>query len=385
MEQEAKKLSQWQKAMQDQPEVVTNQSMSLSPGSSGMYNSWNHGPPGIQHFPQSTERTRTPLVSTEGPRQNAGEARSQFNMSMPEHSVNYRPQEALMLSQMIYYQGVSFSQSESMASSGSQMMPSGEPNVPRVPLTFSGNPRMPFNRPPVSTPNANPMSNIRAPSIPYSGPPTIPSNTASLTNTMLLAPSISSTGTQTKYPSLTEMLPPGNPLSLGMCPSVSSPLLDLGSQGSLMNHPDTQEDPFLPEQPLPAPQRPEQDSRSQEEVPRGRPPVLRPYICHFENCGKTYTKRSHLVSHQRKHTGERPYSCNWEGCHWTFARSDELGRHMRIHTRYRPHKCVQCGRQFMRSDHLKQHQRTHIRLPESPEPQTNNEQMEMDGSPVPNL
>uniref|UniRef100_G3TYA5 Krueppel-like factor 17 n=1 Tax=Loxodonta africana TaxID=9785 RepID=G3TYA5_LOXAF len=386
MEQEAKELSTWQKAVRHQPVAATEQSVSLldispSPGCSGVYSSWNHSPPDIQHFPQGTELAKTPLVSAEAPRQNAGELGPQFTMSLPEHGVSYCPQATLMASQMIYCQGASPSQPEMMIFNRSQMIPSEESSVPGVSLTFSGNISMPSNGPPVSTPNAIPVSHIRAPTMPYSGTPTVPSNTASLTNRMLLAPTMSSTEAQAMLPSLTQILPPRGTYNFGIPPSASSSLLDLESQDSLMSYPDSQEDPFLPEQPIPAPQRAQQSSRAQEEAPSRRSPVSRPYHCHYESCGKAYTKRSHLVNHQRKHTGERPYRCQWEGCHWTFSRSDELRRHMRIHTKYRPHKCDQCGRRFMRSDHLKQHQRIHVWVPGSPNLQANNEQK--DDPPAP--
>ncbi|KAI4549649.1 hypothetical protein MG293_001979 [Ovis ammon polii] len=79
------------------------------------------------------------------------------------------------------------------------------------------------------------------------------------------------------------------------------------TEGSFVNQPVSQEDPFLPKQPIPAPQRVEQQySRTQEKAPRRRSPVSRPYRCDYENCEKAYTKRSHLVSHQRKHTGDLP-------------------------------------------------------------------------------
>ncbi|TKC45108.1 hypothetical protein EI555_001570 [Monodon monoceros] len=138
--------------------------------------------------------------------------------------------------------------------------------------------------------------------------------------------------------------------------------------------------------------------------------ILKPYICTYQGCGKSYSKSSHLRIHKRLHTahpalllflshatppvsclslpvplqhaqllfllhsfptsvshailkhdnpGEKPYKCNAKGCTWAFSRSDELNRHVRKHTRERPYQCTKCDRNFSRSDHLKQHQRVH--------------------------
>nr|XP_058147131.1 LOW QUALITY PROTEIN: Krueppel-like factor 17 [Dasypus novemcinctus] len=383
MEQEAVELSQWQEVARCQPAVGTERSasildMSPSPGSSGEHTSWNHDPRGIQHFSQGSELARTPLLSAGAPRQNAGEVGPQFSMSLPEHGVSYCPQATLIPSQMIYYQGMP-SQPGMMTFKGPQMMPSVKPSVPGVALNFSGNLRMPPNGPPVSAPSGVPvMSPTRQIILNLS----VPSNIASLTPKMLLIPTMPSTEAQAVLPSLAQMFPLKDSHNLGMPLPGSPTLLALESQDLLVSQPDSREDPFLPEQSIPAPQRAEQNSRVREGAPR-RSPVSRPYRCQYENCGKAYTKRSHLVSHERKHTGERPYECKWEGCTWTFSRSDELGRHMRIHTRYRPHKCDQCGRQFKRSDHLRQHQKTHLQGSGSQNPQANSGQM--DDPPAPDL
>ncbi|DAA31139.1 PREDICTED: Krueppel-like factor 17 [Bison bison bison] len=378
MEQGAEGLNQWHVAShqftEDAEKSMSILNMSSSPGSSGMHTSWNHSPLDIQHIPQCTELQRIPLASAEAPRQNASEMGPQFSMALPDHRVSYCPQLTFTPSQMTFTQGMSPSQPGMMIFKEPQMMPLGEPNIPGMAMTFGGNLRMPLNGPPASPPSGIPMmSHIRMRTMSYPGLPTVASNRDPLPPKTLLNPTVPSTEAQAMLPSVAQMLPPRQPHNFGMPPGGPPLLLALESQGSFVNQPVSQEDPFLPKQPIPAPQRAEQQySRTQEKAPKRRSPVLRPYRCNYENCEKAYTKRSHLVSHQRKHTGERPYKCTWAACTWSFFRSDELGRHTRIHTKHRPHKCDQCGRQFMRSDHLRQHQRTHMRTPRSPDPPADN-------------
>ncbi|XP_042127639.2 Krueppel-like factor 17 isoform X1 [Peromyscus maniculatus bairdii] len=343
--------------------------VSVSPGNSGV-----HQPPATQHL---SGMSRPFMLSAEESRQNTGEGESQFIMSLPEHSARYSSQLTPPPSQM-YHQTPSNHQPGRMIDAASHMMPLGNPGTLGVTIAFREN-LIPHSGLPGSASGGVPvMAHSSTPTMPYSVSSAVPATTGSLNHGIFLVPGMPSTVTHAISPSMDQMLhlSPYNP---GLATPRLQPLLTLESQDSRVAQSNRLEEPFVHRQPTTAPQGTENPT-APGGAPRRPPPVSRPYVCTYDNCGKAYTKRSHLVSHQRKHTGEKPYVCDWEGCTWSFFRSDELGRHRRIHTRDRPHKCEDCGRQFMRSDHLKQHQKTHQthqthqRLPDFQTPQANSGQ-----------
>ncbi|CEO95016.1 hypothetical protein PBRA_003829 [Plasmodiophora brassicae] len=84
----------------------------------------------------------------------------------------------------------------------------------------------------------------------------------------------------------------------------------------------------------------------------------RAFTC--ETCSRVFSRRSHLSSHERTHSGNKPFACTI--CDKKFTQSGSLNRHVRMHAADQsearlPYPCSVCARRFGTSKGLSAHTR----------------------------
>ncbi|UYV65794.1 ZNF76 [Cordylochernes scorpioides] len=76
-------------------------------------------------------------------------------------------------------------------------------------------------------------------------------------------------------------------------------------------------------------------------------------------CDQQVKFKSHLIDHEKTHTGEREFMCDWKGCNFRSNRKFNVAQHKITHTEEKPFTCDHCPYRSAHKTHLRVHVRKH--------------------------
>ncbi|ODM88956.1 Krueppel-like factor 15 [Orchesella cincta] len=122
----------------------------------------------------------------------------------------------------------------------------------------------------------------------------------------------------------------------------------------------------ITEQNTAGPTEPQNEERlvSENSIPENPPnesqQQLDKYICGFDGCTQSYSRKVNLENHRMTHYGDELFVCDWPDCGLVFGTEEYLQGHVQTHTTPEsPYSCLVCQKQFPTPVFLSMHLAIH--------------------------
>ncbi|KAI8835416.1 hypothetical protein BJ741DRAFT_607941 [Chytriomyces cf. hyalinus JEL632] len=94
--------------------------------------------------------------------------------------------------------------------------------------------------------------------------------------------------------------------------------------------------------------------------------TLKPHVCTYPGCNRSFNQPAGLTSHTYTHTGERRFLCDYIDCGKSYTTKNRLKIHVRSHTGELPFQCdvPGCGYRAKQASSMKDHSVVHMNAEE---------------------